>query len=49
VAEGEGGSLEAKLDQILKKLGADDDQQALDKLREELERLRKEVDSLKNK
>ncbi|MCI0357201.1 MAG: PDZ domain-containing protein [Planctomycetaceae bacterium] len=42
-------SVESKIDQILKKLNADDDQQALDRLREEVERLRKEVDSLKNK
>jgi hypothetical protein len=41
--------LEAKIDQILKKLNADDDNQTLDKLREEVDRLRKEVDALKNK
>jgi hypothetical protein len=43
------GSLEAKVDQILKKLNADDDSQTLEKLRDEVERLRKEVDALKNK
>ncbi len=41
--------LEAKIDQILKKLTADDDGQTLEKLREEVDRLRKEVDALKHK
>ena len=45
----EGKGLEAKIDEILKKLTADDDGQTLAKLREEVERLRKEVDALKNK
>lgn len=47
--EGTSGSLEAKVDQILKKLSADDDDRALEKLRDEVERLRKEVDALRNK
>lgn len=49
VAEGAAGSLEAKVDQILKKLSADEDDQTLEKLRDEVERLRKEVDALKSK
>ena len=51
IAEGgRSDSLEAKVDQILKKLTGDDDEaKALDKLREEVRRLRKEVDALKNK
>jgi hypothetical protein len=48
IAEGK-DSLEAKVDQILKKLGADDDDKTLERLRDEVERLRKEVDALKNK
>ena len=43
------GGLEAKIDQILKKLNASDQDQTLEKLRDEVERLRKEVDALKNK
>jgi hypothetical protein len=42
-------SLESKVDQILKKLNAGDDDKSLEKLRDEVERLRKEVDALKNK
>jgi hypothetical protein len=48
VVESKGSSLEAKVDQILKKLN-DDDDSAVEKLRDEVERLRKEVEALKNK
>jgi len=49
VAEGKNDGLEAKLDLILKKLTGGDDDNSLEKLRDEVERLRKEVETLKDK